>query len=173
MPHLFRKPFVVCLNLFLLCGLFPRAAGQTQRGGSTPALVALTRKSGYIFAGTVTAIERVAAGPNEVASLRITFHVDKAIRGVRAGQTLVVREWAGLWDSGQSYRSGERVVIFLYPLSKLGLTSAVGGTRGRFRLDRNGQVILDPLQFDDPRWRGKIRLSSGDFTRAIQRAVEE
>jgi len=123
--------------------------------------------------------------------MRITFRVEQAIRGVRTGQMLVIREWAGLWESGERYRTGERVLLFLYSPSKLGLTSPVGGPLGRFAMDSNGRVILnrDILDRDildgeragvlssDPAietgLRGKARVSSRDFARAIRRAAEE
>ena len=90
----------------------------------------LTKNSGYIFAGTVKSVERVAPKGNGVATVQITFHVEQAMRGARAGQMLTIREWAGLWESGERYRPGERVLLFLYPPSKLGLTSPVGGPAG-------------------------------------------
>ena len=104
----------------------------------------LTRSSGYIFAGTVKSVERAAPKGNGVATVLINFHVDQAMRGVRIGQTLAIREWAGLWESGERYRPGERVLLFLYPPSKLGLTSPVGGPMGRFRIDPSGRVIVNP-----------------------------
>ncbi len=104
----------------------------------------LTRSSGYIFAGTVKSVERTAPKRNGVAAVVINFHVDQAMRGVRTGQMLAIREWAGLWESGERYRPGERVLLFLYPPSKLGLTSPVGGPMGRFRIDPNGRAIVNP-----------------------------
>ena len=68
--------------------------------------------------------------------------VDEAIRGVRQGQVVQVHEWSGLWQTGERYRVGERVLLFLYPQSKLGLTSPVGGTVGRLQIDRNRRVAL-------------------------------
>jgi hypothetical protein len=62
---------------------------------------------------------------------------------VRNGEVLAVREWAGLWTSGDRYRPGERLLLFLYRPSKLGLTSLVGGPLGRFPVDSVGNVILD------------------------------
>jgi hypothetical protein len=35
-------------------------------------------------------------------------------------------------------------MLFLYPPSKLGLTSPVGGPLGRFKIDPDGRVILGP-----------------------------
>src|SRR5215471_16714420 len=58
----------------------------------------LTKNSGYIFAGTVKSVERVAPKGNGVATVQITFHVEQAMRGARAGQMLTIREWAGLWE---------------------------------------------------------------------------
>jgi hypothetical protein len=104
----------------------------------------LTRSAGYIFSGTVKSVERAAAKRNSVATVLITFHVDQAMRGVRTGQMLAIREWAGLWESSERYRPGEHVLLFLYPPSKLGLTSPVGGPWGRFRIDPSGRVILNP-----------------------------
>jgi hypothetical protein len=86
-----------------------------QNFGSAPSLRQLTRDSGYIFAGRVTAIERVPASATpEVATVKITFQVDQGIRGVRTGQILVIREWGGLWEHGERYRPGEQVLLFLY-----------------------------------------------------------
>lgn len=126
-----------------------------------PAASLLTLRAGYIFAGTVKAVRRVTPRARTgVATVQITFRVDKAIRGVHAGQTLAVREWAGLWESGERYRAGERVLLFLYRPSKLGLTSPVGGLAGRFKIDQEGQVILDPGRSDpgplDPRRAGAL-----------------
>jgi len=140
----------------------------------------MTRESGYIFAGTVTAVERVAYS-NRVPTMKITFHVNQAIRGTTNGQTLVIHEWAGLGESGETYRRGNRVLLFLYRPSKLGLTSPVGGSQGRFKLDSNGMVILQQERmvslFADPIFLRtspvNTHLSIADFARAIHQAEEE
>jgi hypothetical protein len=81
--------------------------------------------------------------------VEITFHVDRGVRGVQTGRTLKIREWMGVWEFGQRYRLGEKVFLFLYPTSKLGLTSVVGGTQGRFPI--RGRVVgVDPVRF--PGW---------------------
>ena len=74
--------------------------------------------------------------------MQVTFEVTEGIRGVRTGQTLVIREWAGLWESGARYRPGQRILLFLYRPSRLGLTSTVGGQMGRFPIDNKGQVMV-------------------------------
>lgn len=166
--------FLLALSLFL--GM---ASAQTP---VTLTLRQITAQAGYIFAGTVTAVEHSpATQPNEVATVRITYRVDQGVRGVRTGQSLAIREWAALWNSGERYRVGERVVLVLYPPSKLGLTSPVAGPRGRFALDSGGTLALPPEQIQtltsDPvvaHWlHGRSRVSGRDFVRVLRRAGKE
>lgn len=167
------KPLVVLSLLGVL------AAGQTP---APLTLRQITAKAGYIFAGTVTALKRVApTQANEVGTIRITFRVDQGVRGVRTHQSLVIREWAGLWNAGERYWIGERVVLVLYPPSKLGLTSPVGGGLGRFSLDSEGGLVLPPEQTQTlasdpvvgPWLQGKDRVSGRDFVRVLRRAAKE
>jgi hypothetical protein len=114
-----------------------------------PNLHWLAGGAGYIFSGRVKAVERVA--PNAAGAvpvMQITFQVDNGFRGIRTGQELVIREWAGLWQSAERYRPGERVMLFLYPPSKLGLTSPVGGEMGRFGVDPGGRIIIKPRRIE-------------------------
>ena len=102
---------------------------------------------GMIFAGKVLSVQRVPArNLRDLETVEISFHVETAIRGVRTGQTLRIREWAGLWVARPRCRIGERVVLFLYPLSLLGLTSPVADGRGRFLVTPAGRVRLCPAQ---------------------------
>jgi len=112
--------------------------------------------------------------------VQVTFQVEQAIRGVRVGQTLSIREWTGLWSSGERYHLGERLMLFLYAPSKIGLTSPVGGPAGRFTVDKEGRVQLSRLQAQavrvmvpqiriDPDHRVPMR----DFTRALRRMAVE
>jgi hypothetical protein len=154
-------------------------APEPVKSGSTN-LHHLTKASGYIFAGTVQSVQHVSpSGANGIASTQITFHVDQAIRGVRNGQTLAIREWAGLWRSGERYRVGERVLLFLYPFSKLGFTSPVGGSMGRFVVDEGLRVLLEPASQTIVRSTpvpksspGKTQVSLDDFVRVLSRAEE-
>ena len=154
---------------------------MAQSFGSAPSLRQMTRDSGYIFAGKVTGIQRVADSlAADVPTVRITFQVEQGIRGVRTGRTLMIREWAGLWEQGERYRLGERVLLFLYRPSQLGLTSPVAGPLGRFTVDRNGKIDLRPDRLAslaaDPavvHLRGKTRVSRRDFVRVIRQVVED
>lgn len=137
-----------------------------------------SRAAGMIFSGTILKIERKAATAGQtVEAVAITLHVESAFRGVTAGENITISQWIGLWSAGQRYRVGERVFLFLYPPSKLGLTSPVGGPMGRFALDRWGRVLLTPqhlLAFrTNPVLGGKSRVPFSDFALAVRRAGEE
>ena len=142
----------------------------------------LNRSSGYIFDGTVLSVERIAQSESSrVAAVQITFRVEQAIRGTRSGQRLTIREWAGLWNSGERYRPGERLLLFLYSPGKLGLTSPVGGFLGRFAVDSGGNVVFESgglsalaLASTSPaQLPGKNRLKARALALAIQRADTE
>ena len=148
------------ISLTLLCTTFPPSPLLAEevpriRIGVPPIPIGhipteprpVIQSAGFAFAGTVKAVEHIAAaGRNRISTTRITFHVETPIRGVRAGQTLVISEWAALWSPGERYRPGERVCLFLYPLSKLGLTSPVRGPAGRFRIRGPGRIVVPPGQ---------------------------
>jgi hypothetical protein len=138
----------------------------------------IVRAAGIIFSGTVTAIRRHRATLGQpVESVAITFHVENAIRGATPGNDLSISEWMGLWSNGQRYRVGERVLLFLYPPSKLGLTSCVAAPVGRFHIDPLGRVLLSAQQLAalraDPVLGGKSRATFSDFALAVQQASEE
>jgi hypothetical protein len=141
-------------------------------------LPALTRAAGTIFSGTVTAIaRRPATNSQTVEAVAITFRVENSIRGATPGEQLTISQWIGLWSGGQRYRVGERVLLFLYPRSKLGLTSCVAGGLGRLPIDAWGRVLLSAQHLAafraDPVLGGKSRLRFSDFALAVRRASEE
>jgi len=138
----------------------------------------LAGAAGKIFSGTVTAITRRPANTGQsVETVAVTFHVERAIRGTIPAEDLTISQWIGLWSSGQRYRLGERVLLFLYPPSKLGLTSCVGGGMGRFAIDPRGRVVLSAQHLSafrtDPVLGGKSRVRLSDFAWAVRRATEE
>jgi hypothetical protein len=138
----------------------------------------VTRGAGMIFSGTVTAIaRRPATRGKEVETVAITFHVESAIRGTTPGENLTISQWIGLWSGGQRYRVGERVLLFLYPPSKLGLTSTVAGAIGRFTIDPRGRVLLTARHLaafrEDPVLGGRSSVSFSDFAGAVRRVSEE
>lgn len=138
----------------------------------------LVRSAATIFSGTVTRVQpRPADGGQSVATVAITFHIENAMLGAVRDRDFTISEWMGLWSSGQRYRVGERVLLFLYPRSKLGLTSSVAGAMGRFSVDTQGGVLLSPHHMSafrtHPVVGGKSRLRLSDFALAVKQATGE
>jgi hypothetical protein len=135
----------------------------------------LNQNSGYIFDGTVLSVRPDQNDANDVATVQITFRVEQAIRGTRAGQILTIREWGGLWSSGERYRPGERLLLFLYSPSSLGLTSPVGGAAsGRFVVDSRGNAVIEnlPALPLDPASRAQLRERKRVNARALALAIQ-
>ncbi len=121
----------------------------------------LSHRAGMIFAGTVLttaaqtpAIDRAvpAATPSvqtpaiPTPAIQLIFRVDRAIAGVEPGQILTIHEWAGAWSMHRPMSSGQHILIFLYPPSRLGFTSPVGGSLGQVALDSSGKNVSDQEQ---------------------------
>lgn len=133
----------------------------------------ILHNSAMIFSGAVLKVELESPGSGAAPAItQITFRVRDAIRGVHSGDIIVVREWAGLWNTGEHYRAGETVFLFLYPPSKLGLTSPVGGPAGKF-LVRNRHVEVGPRHAFLSRGFFPARMTMKDFAVAIRRAERE
>jgi hypothetical protein len=176
----------VC-RAFVLTVSFACCAHAAEVRVAAPSLRQLAQKSGYIFAGTVVSVKKIPpAGPYGVATMQVSLRVDQAIRGVKAGQVIAVREWIGLWSGGvDRYRPGEQMLLFLYGRSKLGLTSPVMGSFGRFEIDSGGEVVLDAARIaalaPDPVLKIPLRgipqrssatVGARDFRRAVARSME-
>jgi len=154
MSKLVRNTLLFAVSFLCVVSLQQQLYGQAVRNAPQPSeLRNLTRRSGAIFAGRVLAVQLLQPRfGGEVPTVRVTFRVERGIRGPRTGTQFVLRQWAALWNNGQRYSVGERVLLFLYPASKVGLTSAVGGERGRFRIDPKGQLVVNAERaklFDD------------------------
>jgi len=138
----------------------------------------MVRSAGLIFSGRVTLIGRAASpsGPDPAATV-VTFQVEHAMRGTSPGQNLTIHEWSGLWSSGERYRLGERVLLFLYSPSKLGLTSPVAGATGRFVMDSQGRIVMSALHVAtfaaDPILGGKTLVPYAEFAQAVRRSSRE
>jgi len=150
----------VCLSGFwlLVSGLFiPLTAQPSDEAAALSALGPqwrdLSRRAGMIFAGTVITSNPLAPSTpaaklqtavvdlSAPAKVEIRFQVDEAIVGVKRGELLTIHEWAGAALQHPAFISGKHVLIFLYPASRLGLTSPVGGSRGLIALDSNGRSV--------------------------------
>jgi hypothetical protein len=170
----------------------PLPVGGPWRAPITPVTIGLpqiVQAAGIIFSGQVTSVGRAdslaeradghAASPSgqSAAATLVTFKVEHALRGATTGQNLTIREWAGLWTARERYRVGERVLLFLYPPSKLGLTSPVSGPMGRFAIDPQGGIVMNEQNLSvvatDPVIGGKSRVPYADFYHAVRRASGE
>jgi hypothetical protein len=139
----------------------------------------VTDRAGTVFVGRVISIEALPlASSDQVGSVQITFQVEQGIRGARAGEHFSFREWVGLWSRADRYRVGQRMMLFLYTPSALGLTSPVGGGAGRLPIDASGRVLLNPTQQQSiqvsqtPHIRSR-RVPVRELVRAVRRLSEE
>ena len=174
-----RFPFRQYPALALALLSLPAAGQASQADQQLPAISSLrvlTQNSGYIFDGTVLSVQAVPNDDHDLATVQITFRVEQAIRGTRAGQILTIREWAGLWNSGERYHPGERLLLFLYSPSSLGLTSPVGGPAGRFAVDSGGNAVIEngrlPALPLDPASRARLRERKRINARALVVAIQ-
>jgi hypothetical protein len=150
-----KRAWIIAMAFLLNLGLPSFAAAQESDQAVAervlgPQWKQLSRRAGMIFAGTVltsatqTVATQIAATeqtvPGATPAIRLSFHVDRAIAGVERGQILTIREWAGAWSRHRPMRGGQHILLFLYPPSRLGLTSPVGGSLGLVALD----AALDP-----------------------------
>ena len=91
--------------------------------------------------------------------------------GVKRGQILTIHEWAGAWSMHRPMRTGQHILIFLYPPSRLGFTSPVGGSLGQVALDASGKnVAKDVRKSSAP---GSETVSLVQLERAIRSARSE
>jgi hypothetical protein len=133
----------------------------------------LVRNAGFIFVGRVISVGAGSSPGAQRSATAITFQVEHALLGTSIGRTLTIHEWGGLWDRGERYRVGERVLLFLYAPSKLGFTSPVAGTLGRFAVNSQDQILLSGPHA--ALWAGtetsssKTVLAYSDFALAVQR----
>jgi len=156
-----RRVLVValaCLSNFCLSNFCLSIAAAAQQSDQVvaervlgPQWKQLSRRAGMIFAGTVLttaaqtpAIDRAVAVATP--AIQLTFRVDRAIAGVDPGQILTIHEWAGAWSMHRPMTSGQHILIFLYPPSRLGFTSPVGGSLGQVPLDASGKNVSDHEQ---------------------------
>jgi hypothetical protein len=136
------------LSLLLLLLLAPSFAAGQLLPSADVSLENMNLSAEKIFSGTVVQIEHAITTDEQPAAVRVKFRVDEAVRGCNAGDMVTVDEWAGLWVHGDRYRTGQRVLILLYPPSQTGLSSPVAGDVGTFHIGPDGllQTTLQQAQ---------------------------
>jgi hypothetical protein len=146
--RIWRPVFLAAFVFAATCVLSTPALCESDRAAAErvlgPQWKHLSRRAGIVFAGTALSDRiQTARTDRDVPSIALRFRVDRAIAGVQAGQILTIHEWTGAWSLYPPMRRGEHVLLFLYPPSRLGLTSPVGGPQGQVRLDATGRNVAD------------------------------
>jgi len=142
-----RQAFFAAIVFTAICVLSRAATCESDESAADrvlgPQWKHLSRRAGLVFAGTMLS-DRIQTARTDrgVPSIALRFRVDRAIVGV-VGQILTIHEWTGAWSLYPPMRRGEHVLLFLYPLSRLGLTSPVGGPQGQVRLDATGRNVVE------------------------------
>lgn len=129
----------------LLC-LAAAAAAQTRdelaaQRALGPHWRKIARSAGTIFVGTVLGVENARTPGQSVPIIQIRFRVEHPIAGMREAETFTLREWSGAWSIHRPMRRGEKLLVFLYAPSRLGLSSPVGGALGQIPIDPGGQTV--------------------------------
>jgi hypothetical protein len=182
-----RKCVFLLISVFAWVCLESAAAQQLDQLAAArvlgPEWKQLSRASGMVFAGTVLGAAQPATRNQAIPTIEVKFRVDRAIAGVHLGEVLTIREWAAAWSRQRALHPGQRVLLFLYPTNRLGLTSPVGGPLGQIALSGKGETVVPPAQVPavSPRstWQGSslpepetaIRLDQ--LERAIRHARKE
>lgn len=146
--RIWRPVFLAPFVFAAVCVLSTAAACESDQAAAErvlgPQWKHLSSRAGMVFAGTVLSDRMQTARTDRgVPSIALRFRVDRAIAGVESGQVLTIREWTGAWSLYSPMCRGEHVLLFLYPLSRVGLTSPVGGPQGQVRLDGTGRNVAD------------------------------
>jgi hypothetical protein len=140
----------------------PQDSGSsTQSGGIAPqktaeeVLAELVKRAGIILVGQVYAIRMPAGEANPGTSgglhssmphvVEIEFRVDQGVRGTSIGEPFVLRETEEQWRKGPQFTPHERVIVFLYPPDKDGLSAPVGGAVGVLPRSDEDEVDLTRL----------------------------
>ena len=161
-PGRFPAVALICLSNFCCLGLCLSSFSAAQQSDQVvaervlgPQWKQVSRRAGMIFVGTVLAIAPAATTETTATyrvvqgtppSVQLSFRVDRAIAGVAQGQIVAIHEWAGAWAMQRPLSKGQHILIFLYPPSRLGFTSPVGGSMGEVALDSSGESVREHEQ---------------------------
>jgi hypothetical protein len=135
--HILQVPcrFVVAVTLLLvLLSSFPL---QAQFMVQSVNLDYLVRRADVIVQGHVVAVahEQLPGYPN-IPTVTVTLNVEKMLRGPSSGTYTFREMFLGLRskEGKQSYKIGQRLLLFLPAASQFGLSSPIGIEQGRFHV---------------------------------------
>ena len=139
----YRGYGVLCLVLLglLFVSVLPLQAQVRQVD-----LREMVAASGMIFSGTVTEV-RGAMDENGKIVTYTTFRIEKPIEGVMGGE-VTIKLFGGEANGRRMYLAhmryfsvGERMLVMLYPPSRLGFTSPIGMGQGAWKVTRDNKVL--------------------------------
>ncbi|HYE74119.1 MAG TPA: hypothetical protein VEF04_12350 [Blastocatellia bacterium] len=137
------QPFAISLTLLFILSQF---TFSTFAGGRIVNVAEMTMVAGRVVHGRVVAV-RSGLHPQQpnVSVLFVKIQVIEMLKGAPAPEISFMQYAGGSFSHLPQYRLGEEIMLFLYPESRLGLTSPVGEGQGKFvaRNDvRTGRRVL-------------------------------
>ncbi len=120
----------------------------------------MTRQSGKIFVGLCTNTSEELDESNLPVTY-VRFQVSNGIKGTTSGDEILIKQFGTQGNiipslregesaivsmksmrlPGGGFRTGGKYLLFLYPESSMGFTSAVGGGQGQFEIKGNGSEV--------------------------------
>ena len=99
----------------------------------------IVEDAGKIFVGRCTGVR---SGEDPETGLVVTWFTFEVLQGIKGvlGETETIKQIGGTYEGltvtsfTSTYRVGEEVLLFVYPPSSVGLTSAVGLHQGKFTI---------------------------------------
>jgi hypothetical protein len=132
----------------LMLALSSSAYGQARSVN----LAEMVKYSATIVVGKVTDVrEGRHSQYQNIAVTYVTVKVETALRGTPS-QSFTFMQYGGIKSrsiaDAPTYRTNEEILLFLYPESKVGFTSPVGGGQGKFLIARDSKgerIIVNEL----------------------------
>lgn len=130
--------------LSLLC-VFHVASSSLVAQVRVLSLREMVASAGYVFIGTVAQVRSATDQHNDIVTVT-TFGIDRKMYG-EMGSSLVIKQIGGSYggldtklEHMRYFRSGEKVLVMLYPVSPIGFTSPIGLHQGVWRITNDGKV---------------------------------
>lgn len=105
-------------------------------------LVEMVQLSDRIFWGVCLDAQEKTDSSTGLTSMEYTFRVERGLKGVKAGEQVVFRQFQAAQGRAMGipglprFSKGNEWLIFLHGDSRIGLTSPVGMEQGLFRLEK-------------------------------------
>lgn len=127
----------------------------------------MTRQASQIFVGLCTETSE-ELDESDLPATYVRFRVSNGIKGSTTGEDVLIKQFGVERDSlpalregdsaivstksmklpGGGFRKGTQYLLFLYPESSMGFTSAVGGGQGQFEIQGEAseeRLVISPI----------------------------